>query len=458
MFIEPDTKKRIKLRRSEILLSLNPHYTPAELKHFSSRLSYKHLAAPRRNCSLLILVVCVLSCVMITQGQRTRSRRPASPPEAQPAASQNSPNEDFDTLAAQASTARETDQVENAIGLYRKALTLRPGWAEGWWFLGTLYYDVNKFNEAAPAFKQTAELQGKAGAPWVMLGLCEFQLLKYDDAFTHIRKGRELGIGENAELERAMRYHEGLLYLVKGDCERSQQKLGTLSYDGVGSEELIIALGLSVLRMGMLPKQVDINYRDHNVVRRAGLAEHFNAQKNISDASREYDLLAKDFPKFPNVQYAYGRFLLSTRDNDGALAAFERELQSSPKHALARLQIAYIKLLQKEPAEGLPYAEEAIKLHPRLPLSHYVLGRLLFDAGQNARAIQELELAGELRPDEPRVYFALARAYAKANRKEDAARAREMFTKLNQKADEAAGRGEVRGEALPNDNPAPDRP
>jgi Flp pilus assembly protein TadD len=122
------------------------------------------------------------------------------------------------------------------------------------------------------------------------------------------------------------------------------------------------------------------------------------------------------------------------------------------------MQIAYIKLLDKEPAEGLVYAEEAAKLNARLPLVHYILGRLLFDSGQNVRAIQELELAGDLRPDEPKVYFALARAYAKANRKEDAAKARDTFTRLNQKASEAEARGDVRGETLPNDNPAPDKP
>lgn len=138
--------------------------------------------------------------------------------------------------------------------------------------------------------------------------------------------------------------------------------------------------------------------------------------------------------------------------------AFQREIQNSPKHSLARMQIAYIKLLDKEPTEGLVYAEEAAKLNARLPLVHYILGRLLFDSGQNARAIQELELAGDLRPDEPKVYFALARAYAKANRKEDAAKARDMFTRLNQKASEAEARGDVRGETLPNDNPAPDKP
>jgi Flp pilus assembly protein TadD len=394
--------------------------------------------------------------VQQVEGQGGSKRRATS--AAQPVEKQKTGPADFDAIAGQATSAREADKVEEAIGLYRQALTLKPGWVEGWWFLGTLYYDVNKFGEAAPAFKQVAQIQVKAGAPWVMLGLCEFQLERYDDAFNHIRQGRELGIVDNPELERVMRYHEGLLYLVKGDFERAQQKLGTLSYQGLSTEDLIIALGLSVLRMGMLPKQVDINYRDREVVRRAGLAEHFNAQRNVSDATREYELLAKDFSTFPNVQYAYGRFLLSSRDNDGALAAFQREIQNSPKHSLARMQIAYIKLLDKEPTEGLVYAEEAAKLNARLPLVHYILGRLLFDSGQNVRAIQELELAGDLRPDEPKVYFALARAYAKANRKEDAAKARDTFTRLNQKASEAEARGDVRGETLPNDNPAPDKP
>jgi len=219
-----------------------------------------------------------------------------------------------------------------------------------------------------------------------------------------------------------------------------------LSYQGVSSEDLIISLGLSVLRMGMLPKQVDINYRDHDVVRRAGLAEHFNAQKNISDATREYELLVKDYPRFPNVQYAYGRFLLATRDNEGAIAAFEREAQNSPNHALSRILIAYIRLQNKEADKGLSFAEEAVKLSPRLPLSHYVLGRLLFDTGQNPRAIEELETAERLRPDEPKVYFALARAYSKANRKADADKARETFTRLSQKTNETSA------DALPNDN------
>jgi tetratricopeptide (TPR) repeat protein len=406
------------------------------------------------------LLGCLLVSFLGALGQQRRAQRQPASAGQQQAGTEGHPATlpDFDKLAADASAAREGDRIDEAIALYRKALALRPQWAEGWWYLSTLYYDHDNYPEAARGFKEAAQLQKKAGSPWVMLGLCEFQLARYDDAYSHIQQGRELGIGDNAELNRVMRYHEGLLRLVKGEFERAQQTLGILSYEGLNSEDLIIALGLSVLRMGMLPKQVDINYRDREVVRRAGLAEHFNAQKDISDATREYELLAKDFPKFPNVQYAYGRFLLASRDNERAVAAFQHELENSPKHALARLQIAYIKLLNKEAVEGVPLAEEGVRLHQRLPLGHYILGRLLFDAGQNARAIEELELAKSLRPDEPKVYFALSRAYAKANRKADAEHAREIFTRLSQQGDQAAGGGDVRGDALPDDNPATEKP
>ena len=153
-----------------------------------------------------------------------------------------------------------------------------------------------------------------------------------------------------------------------------------------------------------------------------------------------------------NVQYAYGRFLLVNRDDEGAQTAFQRELQNWPKHALARCQLANIKLRNKDIEGGLPLAEEAVKIAPRLPLGHYVFGRLLLEAGQNDRAIVELEIASRMVPNEPKIYFALARAYTKAKRKPDADRARATFTRLSQV--EGAGQGS----GLPDDNPATDKP
>ncbi len=360
-------------------------------------------------------------------------------------------SQNFDTIAAAATAAREADKIDEAIGLYRQAVALRPAWAEGWWFLGTLYYDHDQYAEAAKAFKQTAQIQQKVGAPWAMLGLCEFQLARYDDARGHFEQARILGLGDNTELTRVMRYHDGLISILKGDFEKAQETLGSLSYEGLKSEELIISLGLAILRIGMTPKEITISYPDRALIRRAGLAEHFAAEKNMSDAQREYEMVVRDYGKVANVQYAYGRFLLTNRDDDGAQTAFQHELQNSPKHALARCQLANIKLRNKDVEGGLPLAEEAVRIAPRLPLGHYVFGRLLLDAGQNDRAIVELEAASKMVPNEPKIYFALARAYTKAKRKQDADKARATFARLSKA--ESAGQGSE----LPDDNSATDK-
>ena len=298
------------------------------------------------------------------------------------------------------------------------------------------------------SFKRVTALQPQAGAPFVMLGLCEFKVGDYDNSLGHIHKGQQMGIGANQDLSIAMRYHLGILLLLKGDFETAQNIFGGLSYENLNREDLIIAHGLAALRLPMLPSQVTPDYRDREIIRRAGYAEHQAAQKNQGDARQEYERLSADFPKAPGVQYAYGRYLLTQRNDEAAIAAFKKEIENSPSHALARLQIAYVSLRNKDAETGLKFAQEAVELHTRLALGHYVLGRIHFEMGENAKAVEELETARRLAPNEPRVHFTLSRAYARAGRKAEADQARETFARLNKIAEEAAAKGFVRGEAI----------
>jgi len=402
--------------------------------------------AGRRGFWALIRPICVCLCLGVWV---------AAPAEAQ---QRRASPQGFEQVKGEATRAREAGRLEEAIPLYRKAVAARPDWAEGWWFLATLLYDRDEYAEAARAFKRTAQLQPKVGAPLVMLGLCEFRLADYDNALQHLRQGRQIGIVDNQELARVMNYHEGLLLLLKGDFETAQNVFTALSYDNVNREDLIIAHGLASLRMAMLPAQVAPTHRDRELIRRAGFAEHLSAQVNQGDARREFERLAADYPRAPGVQYAYGRYLVKQRDDEGAIAAFGREAENSPSHALARLQIAFIKLRTKEPAAGLALAREAVALHPRLPLGRYVLGRILFETGETNTGIEELEQARRLAPNEPRVYFTLARAYAKAGRAAEAEQARETFARLNKMAEESAAQGVARGEAIEEgaEKPKPD--
>ncbi len=344
--------------------------------------------------------------------------------------------QDFDKLAAAAVQARDANRIDEAVALYRQALSSRPKWGEGWFYLATLLYERDSFAEAASAFKQATELNPKVGTAWVMLGLSEFKLNRYDDSLKHIQQGRRLGITDNPNLRSVMLYHEGLLLLTKGDFETGQKMLGSLSREGFNSEDHIIALGLAVLRLrpSDLPSAESAT---REATARAGLAEHFAVQKKFDEALREYERLAADFPKVQNVQYAYGRYLLLSRDDEKAIAAFQREIENTPNHLLARLWIADTKLKLKDYAGGLPYAEAAVKLSPQLPLGHYLLGSLFLETNQTTRAITELETAQKSLPNEPKIYFALGRAYQRADRREDAERARATFAKLSKQMEEA---------------------
>ena len=342
----------------------------------------------------------------------------------------------FDQVAAQAEQARSSNRIEEAIELYRKAVSVRPRWAEGWWYLGTLLYERDAFADAAVAFGQAGALSPKVGTAWVMLGLCEFKLGRYADALEHIQQGRRLGTSPEPQLWHVILYHEGLLLIGKGEFERAQETLGLLSHEGVENEDLTTALGLSVLRI----RFSDLLAGDsalRELVRRAGWAEYLAAQKKFDEALSEYDRLATDFPKAQGVQYSYGRFLLVSNQDEKAIAAFKREIENTPNHLPARLWIADTKFRIKDFAGGLPYAEEAAKLYPKVPLAHLLLGLLLLDTGQTARAITELKTAQRSLPDEPKIYFALGRAYARAGRKADADRARATFTRLNKQIEQA---------------------
>src|SRR2546429_2128620 len=64
----------------------------------------------------------------------------------------NANSSSFEYLAERARTAMEADHVPEAIRLYTRATTLKPGWSEGWWHLGTLLFDAGRFTEARDAF------------------------------------------------------------------------------------------------------------------------------------------------------------------------------------------------------------------------------------------------------------------------------------------------------------------
>lgn len=334
----------------------------------------------------------------------------------------------FEQISKQAAQAREQNRPEDAVRLYREALKLKPSWLEGWWDLGAILYDVDRYDEAQDAFRRLANLKPEGGPAWAMLGLCEFELRDYEHALEHLRRAQTAGVGTNSELTSVAQYHLAILYTRFEQYEAGAKTLFTLARMGNESSSLIEALGLSVLRMAFLPTEMPPDKRE--MVLMAGRAAYDMRMHQAAAGKKEFEELITRYFQAPNVHYAYGTFLLNT-DADGALKEFNREIEISPTHVPARLQIAFEDLKRSDFVAGLPFAQKAVELAPQSFAAHDALGRILLGMGDTAGAISELETAAKLAPDSPEVCFALSTAYARAGKKEDAERMRAEFIRLD---------------------------
>ncbi len=380
--------------------------------------------------TLALLLVSLAHEVHAVPWSATDARVFQSPPvpEKQPSATKPGPEPAFEEISRQAESAREAGRLEEAIGLYRKALAQRPQWSEGWWYLATLLYDLDRYPEARDAFSRLTELEPNGGAGFALLGLCEFQTGDHGNALVHLEQGRRKGLGGNQDLSYVSRYHSAILFNRFGHFEAAFQILNGLAMENPESARITEGLGISALRLPHLPSELP---EDTKVpVVKAGRAMALYIGHKFEESLKEFDSLLEQFGNLPNVHYAYAVVLLHNQP-DAALEQFKRELEISPSHVEARLQIAFEYIKRGEHAAGLVYAREAVKLAPDSFVARNALGRTLLDTGDVAGAVRELEAGVKLAPDSPEMHFALVRAYMKAGRKEDAQKARAEFLKLD---------------------------
>jgi len=343
--------------------------------------------------------------------------------------------ENFKQLSAQAAKASEENRLDDAALLYRKALTLQPRWAEGWWALGTLQYDKNQYASAARAFERLVALRPTNGSAHAMLGLCQIELKQDPAALKNLLSAQDLGVLEDSQLRRVVLYQLGSVQLRSRRFTDAKATFSQLVKDGIRSDEVIAGMGMAAL--GVPPSNLpDKSTSGRDVVDRVGRAESLAAKKDFGEAKQIYALLSTEYPRYPNLHFAFGRLHLDAHELDEAVAEFQKELENDPNHLGALLEIAAVRY-RVDSADGTKYAEQAVKISPQLPFAHYLLGLLYLDTDRSAEAVPELEIARKAFAKQAQVYFALGNAYAKLGRKADAARMRAEFTSLN-----AAGKGQ----------------
>jgi tetratricopeptide (TPR) repeat protein len=346
---------------------------------------------------------------------------PKSPPAA---ASQR-----FAQVSKQATEAREQERLEEAVRLYREGVRIRPDWKEGWWYLGTMFYDQDRYEEARAALRRFSALDPKVAPGWGFLGLCEFETKAYAEALIHLKHAIALGLEAGSQLDTVVQYHTALLLTRSGEFEAALEILVRSAQRNDASPSTIEAAGLAGLRKALLPAELPPAERE--LVLQVGRAVIDTGARREAAAQKEFEDLVASYPTTPNIHYLFGSFLMLSNP-DAGLRELAKELEISPRHIPARLQMAFEYLRRGDGAAALPYARQAAEIDPGFFGAHTALGRALVDSGDLENGIKELELARQQAPGSPQTRIALASAYAKAGRSEEAAHERAEFLKLRQ--------------------------
>lgn len=339
------------------------------------------------------------------------------------AAGQDEQTARFEELSRRAEAELQHDP-EAAIRLYREALTLRPDWAEGWFYLAAALYGRNEFPESQKAFQRAATLAPDNGTVWSFLGLCEYQMGTYEQALFDIRKGEALGLGDNKQFISTVRNRGAMICLRAGEFGQAMEQLQPLAIIGDDSSATIEAFGVTALGMPHLPP---VNQR--TLVQLAGHAAWALAAQREEETKNAFQQLVAQYPNEPGVHYLNGIYLLA-HDPDTAASEFRKELQIRPEHVPARLQLASIELKAGDAQEAARLARESVSLQQGNMYAHMMLGRALLSAGQFDQAISELQTAVKLDPQKSQPHFYLEQAYRRLGRTAEAQKESAEFARL----------------------------
>ena len=304
-----------------------------------------------------------------------------------------------------------------------------PSWRD----LGSLFYDQDRFPQAEAAFRRFVSSTRKPGPAYAFLGLCEYETRDYEQSLRHFRSWANHGWAGTPELTDVALFHFALLLTREGRFIEALYLLTTEVQRRGRNPALADAMGLASLRMKNLPE--DYPPEDREIVWLAGNSALYAAlpPNDLARADEYAQRLLARYERTPNVHYYVGTLRGFEGNKEDAEKEFRRELELSPQHVGALIELARMDVEADRLAEGEEFAKQAVEVDPKNPETHHILGRLLLATDHVRESVKELETAKQLAPDAATIRSHLAMAYFRLGRKDEAKAEMAAFSELKSK-------------------------
>lgn len=181
-----------------------------------------------------------------------------------------------------------------------------------------------------------------------------------------------------------------------------------------------------------LMREAPFSYYSHELA-----AEQLEQQGKWDDAVAEYRKILEINSNLPGIHFRLGRALLSRPNPTPEMIAeakrnFELELKIDPENAGAEGVLGEIASKAGDQASAINHFKRATTLDSGFAPAYIGLGSSLVSEKRFAEAVQPLETAVKLAPDDPMAHYNLAVALSRVGRKEEADREFAIHRKMQE--------------------------
>ena len=190
---------------------------------------------------------------------------------------------------------------------------------------------------------------------------------------------------------------------------------------------------LSTLSAQKLARTAPKSYQAHELN-----AESLEVQSKWDQAKKEYETILQQNPSAPGIHFRLGRLLLS-KPNPGSDMAeqakkeFEEELKIDPNNAGAEYVLGELARHNQQWDDAVLHFGRAANLDAAFGDAYLGLGQSLISNKKYSEAVEPLETAVKLEPQNPATHYSLATAYSRTGRKQDAEKEFAIHRQMTQK-------------------------
>jgi tetratricopeptide (TPR) repeat protein len=285
----------------------------------------------------------------------------------------------------------DDEQIERAIGCYRKSVRLDPGYAEAYNDLGTALHFTGDLTEAIRCYRRAVELVPEHEVAYGNLG----EALKRSGQYNEARKAFQ------KVLKLRLKKYFGRVFHRRPDRVVSARRASAAAHTVI-SDEYVAAE--SAYRAGRRDEAERIcrsllasNAKHPDALHLLGLVCSEQGRADEAHGFYSRAIAAKD--SVPEYHVNFGNLLRILGRLDESAASYRRALWLNPAFALAYTNLGTVLREQGRLADALAASREAVTLDPSNPIAHSNLGAVLIDMGRLEEAGHSLRAALEINPE-----------------------------------------------------------